>query len=826
MRKMRLTGITIILVVLNFIWIFWFSQPLKINALTTDDQNAIAEHPGGLNIKDYFTIDSFSYTKDFPFTVNSAKIAGNDDVLVLTDGPGKDVKGSYGAIWGNSSKLNYMNINEEQTISAWLYFGPDHNSDELYNGHGMTLTLQNDDRKTKSIGMGLQGLGAYGYDKHYNRITLGSITNRTPPSVEDILNTAIKNSMSLEFDTQRSDVNASIEDPATTTNGRSGMPITIAETMILGSGNGTYSLNGYDTASTRSINIPSVFPTNTALGARGTYGHIALTYPGIIDSYYKYPITDYDNTKRWKGYEEAPSMFHIDSTPANLIDDQNLEGRSLLWHHLTFKWIPHDENKATIKYSFNDKDIDGKENFNTKGNFFQRIDKEITVDPRIFNSTDGKILWGFTGANGYTPGVASKMVVFESIPAMATGNVEATITNLDNGKTVTEADNYVPHGANLELDYKVEFVKGRDNWKDISGKIQLPKHVNYPANKGILATIEYEDGTKEYVYSALGENDETIGAPLKKPLGNINGNTNNVAHVKIYGVATNDSDQEYHVDEEPAVFTGSNAIASTNSPSFIIGTPKDWTLNLAGGTELEVPYQPDESVVSLPTTLSYSDNHAIGEKDEFSYTLKISGVDKAYQVTKNVDPATGKLDLNLVDIVGEDFWNIFTENSTHTVTVTATDRDNISSNSIDYTINVVPNRLLSLEVSPNLEFKTITNFSQDKILNRINDYDVIVNSLKNPWTLSVASSKLTDNDGDIFNGGLIYNNKKEIFDLDEGYVKILSDKNSYGPQAVPINVADLWKSDTGLLLQQIGNNQAGKYDGTVFWQVGDYMENL
>lgn len=820
---------TIATTFLSFMYISNF-QVKTVDALTSEDNEALANHPGGLNIKEYFTIDDFSYVNEFPFKTNSAKIKGtNSDVLVLTDGEGTDVTGTVGAIWGNASQQNYLNINEEQTISAWLYFGPG-KTDELYNGHGMTLTLQNDSRKTKAIGMGLQGLGAYAYDKNYNIFSLSAIIN-TPASEEYLMNTAIKNSMALEFDTQRSDVNATIKEPATTTNGRSGMPITMEENSLLGSGNGTYSLNGYDTFDTRGSESPAVFPSDTRLGASGTYGHIALTYPGIIDSYKKYPITETDNKSRWKGYENARSMYHISSIDANLINDEDLDGNQLLWHHVTFKWIPHTyDDKATIKYSYNDKNVDGKENFNKTSFHFKRIDKEVIVDPKLFNAdTSGKILWGFTGANGHTEDVASKMVVFESIPAMASGQVSATVTNLDNGKIVTEQDNYVPHGANLEFNYQVEFMEGRENWKDIKGLINPPKHVNFTTytNPGdyrkIIATVEYEDGTKEYVYSGLDGYLEKIGTPLNQPLGNINGNVNRFANVKIYGTATNDTDKEYTVDPESAVYTGSNAIASTNTPEFIIGTPKTWTLNLVGGEEIDLPYKSEGTIVKLPTELSYSDDHEISEDDEFTYTINISGVDQTYTI---IDKTSGKLDLDLTDILGEEFWDIFQQDTTRTVTITASDRDNIKSNSIYYQINVVPNRLLTLEVTPDLEFQNITNFSLDPVLNRVTDYDVIVNSLKNPWTLSVSSTKLTSESGNGFNGNLIYVNEDKVDYLDGQLVPVASDINSYDPQAVPINIADRWENDTGLLLQQAGNNEAGKYTGTVSWQVGDYMGEI
>lgn len=793
-------------------------------ALTTYDNSAIADHPGGLNIQDYFVKDSFSYVKDFPFTKNSAKVGGNGDVLILTDGEGDDVKGTLGALWGDQNNLNYININERQTISAWLYFGPD-KSDELYNGHGMTLVLQNDNRKTQAIGMGLQGLGVYGYDKHKTSFFAGLATDRNPPTTDWILNTAIKNSMALEFDTQRSDVNGTPSDPANFTNGRTGYPITMSESLVLGTGSGTYSLNGYDTVNTASASAPAVFPDDTYLGASGTYGHIALTYPGIIDSYYKYPIRDGDNASQWKGYEEAPSIFHINSAKAQLINDYDENGDSILWHHITFEWIPHDyDDKATIKYSYNDKKVSGEENLNTTDRDFKRIDKEIIVNPDIFNAgADGKVLWGFTGANGHTNEVNSKLVVFESIPAMVTGQAEATIKNLDTGKTVTEQDKYVPHGSNLELNYRVEFVRGRENWQDIVGKIDLPEHVTYTKDGETTAVIEYENGSIETVNSAFDYFPNPLSAPIQEPLGNLNGNPNSYANVKIYGTAINETDTNITVDEQPAVFTGSNAIASTNTPEFIIGNKKSWNLNLAGGGEINLPFE-QESELSLPTTLSYTQGHPIQADDQFTYQIAITGQDKTYSLTSAVDQ-DGKLNLPLKEIIGDEFWEIFQEGTKQVVTITARDGDLIKSNPITFTINVIANRLLNLEVSDNLEFETITSYSEDDILNRVSDYDVIVNSLRNPWTLSVAASDLVNSNGGVFDGDLTYIDENSEQTIGDEVVDILSDTNAYEKNKA-VNISDGWNENSGILLRQYERNQGGQYRGLLTWQVGDYMKNL
>src|SRR5699024_6046577 len=143
------------------------------------------------------------------FRTNSATIQ-NTDTIKLTKGPGNDEKsskntilnyhdtnlGTYGAIWSKSSFL--WDLSQKQSISVWLSFG-EYNNSSLSNGEGITFTLQNDSRKTKAMGTGLQGLGAYGLDLTNVDTTL--IPTPTPATQDTTATTAIKNSVALEFDT-------------------------------------------------------------------------------------------------------------------------------------------------------------------------------------------------------------------------------------------------------------------------------------------------------------------------------------------------------------------------------------------------------------------------------------------------------------------------------------------------------------------------------------------------------------------------------------------------------------------------------------------------
>lgn len=102
-----------------------------------------------------------------------------------------------GAIWSNVDNGNYVNINNKQTLSCWLYFGPSqhiHSGDSF--GDGMAFVLQNPANGVSSfshngtkIGTG-ETLGVWGMD-----------TDKSVTSTQTIADTAIQDSWALEFDT-------------------------------------------------------------------------------------------------------------------------------------------------------------------------------------------------------------------------------------------------------------------------------------------------------------------------------------------------------------------------------------------------------------------------------------------------------------------------------------------------------------------------------------------------------------------------------------------------------------------------------------------------
>jgi len=194
------------------------NQTLSISAATnTNPQlNAMQEASDGLDkapsnlgldptlftrgdFSGYVNTGSTSVSKD----VNNANLvtAGNRTTAASYD-PFRAIrlnkyKNEAGAIWSNKSGNNYVDITKQQTLSAWLYFGPrQHITSGDGIGDGMALVLQNSPdglkafaRKGNNI-MGGENIGVWGIDND--------------PKISDpaqIAATAIQNSWALEFDT-------------------------------------------------------------------------------------------------------------------------------------------------------------------------------------------------------------------------------------------------------------------------------------------------------------------------------------------------------------------------------------------------------------------------------------------------------------------------------------------------------------------------------------------------------------------------------------------------------------------------------------------------
>lgn len=834
-------SVIIVLFVAILTLIFNFNIAFAVDSdLSTDDQNTVNSAPTGLLMSNYFTIKNptnNSSDSSFRFRSNSAFISDNNKVIVLAHGTStnsndnttglyavKDKTGSYGAAWSNLDNA-YFDPSKAQTISAWLSFGTG-NGDETLNGQGMALVLQNNTDGSTEMGAGQEGLGVYGYDKSTS--TLGSYSL---PSPSDVAKTAIQNSIALEFDTQRQDSVSLTSYP----------PTLYSMNLV----NAYYSTNNFETKNT-SVKPTSEFPDDTLLGAGGGFGHIAVTYPSDPNSY-AVTTTGYGlngGPSSFAPFEKGFSLFHIHRKEASLTNGTDANKNPISWHHLTFRWMPSADLKtATISYSYNDKNTDGS--INNK----DRINDNITVNMnQLGNITkDSKIYWGFTGANNnINSKVASKLVSVESIPDLVNASVKTTVTDKtlnkvmyddpDSGLAGDDTDRKVADGDQLELNYNLTYEDGREDWKDISAKIKLPKNITYNTDDGNIGTIKYTNGDSELIPASAITTDssglQTINYKFLQNLGDISAKSK-IADITINGTAVNDTKADISVEDQPAIFTGSNNIVSTSTPKFTIMYKKDWTLNLTNSMTdpITLLYQQDNATLNLDTKLNYtgktSPNFAANNKIHYQISLDDHNFTYQTTVSANSDTLSDQIPLRkIIEDAGLDFWTLFPNNSSQKITVTAIDDDGIVSNTATYTVKVEPNHLLEVSPDPSLQFKTVNYISPAEYIKRASNFDVNVTSYRNPWTLQVSATELTNGDAK-FNGDIVNKSSNGTTVLTNNNDTIASDDTSYDKETTT-SIASLnkWTTDTGLLLKKYGLSSSKQYSGTLTWTVMDYNDSL
>lgn len=735
-----------------------------------DESGAMSQIPDGLPISEFFSIKNplrpSVANGNYPYLYNSAKIASsNPRLLILAQGnyrnnDSSNRDGVYGAAWSNKNKENYFDISKKQTVSVWLYFGSG-NGSQIENGEGMSLVLQNDPRvdstgQSQALGAGFEGLGALGYDKSNYNQTTAFLSDVTLPTPEYVADTAVKNSIALNFDTDNNSASS-----ATGINAKGPVKLYTNKSLLFPAiFNSDYSLGAFDSVDTGDIygtKVSPNYPEYAALkagrpqtdfplrqgNAVGIFGSIALTYPG---NPLTYQLTNLYLTngdfKLFSNKGKAMAAIQAYPTTATLINGTDINKKNIYWHHVTFTWTPAkdangkptsdgmpvvDGTPAYINYDFNDKMPNGSTNTGNK--YYSRKSDSIPVDPRQFNlpAGDTKVYWGLTGSNSNDANVYSKLAVFESIPALATAKATASVIDTDiqdsTGKDLTITDDVatdpertVHNKDRLIFDYQLDFDEesSHQNWKNIISKIRLPiTNVDFDNS----ATITYKNDAGKTAVETLpllwgsGDNTDLISHQLEYHLGNYVDADNNPdqftsATIQFTGTANNTTASTITVPAKPATFSGSNAIESTSSPQFFI--------------------------------------------------------------------------------------------------------DNTTGNK----------KLLQLTVSNNLDFQNFNHITTHLLIPRADPFTLNVTSKLTPWMLQASTKGLFLNgNGQQFNGNLVYKETSSSLPLllTNTIQKIASDPTSYTNDHTD-DLTQNWNQDSGILLQPTKSiDQAGKYSGQLDW---------
>lgn len=801
------------------------TQTVYADLTDTTDKNVLQDAPDGIDISSYMSNTAPTVTAPHDiYTTNSGQIVdhsgkstGSGNIISLAND-----HNTYGSMWSTNKTFD---INKEQTISAWLYFGNGDGDTDAINSEGIAFVLQNDSKGIGALGAGLEGMGVYGYDaSNYNAL------NAVGASQSYIQKTAIQNSVALEFD---SSLNSFYKNK----------PINNSGQKFGFFSTGYYSLDGYDTPVGTSTSMTNTIanlglPSNSRYGAKGTYGHIALAYPGYADSYQSIDISGQSSS--YSPFSDGFVLIHVDPQTATLLDATDTDGSSIYWHHVTIKWHPAASDSTTghLEYIFNDIRKDGSENTNTTLGDFTKQTDTIPVDTTKLATTDGKVRWGFTAANGPSTDVATKLVALDSIPDLLYADASANIvdTTLSN-KTITSSstDKTVASGDSLKLNYALNYQHGNVSWQNIATKIKIPDNVTTQTDtSGNIGYITYGDSAKTTEgFTADELNSGYLAHTLAKNLGTQDDAIATTASITINAKA-NSVTSDTKVAAAAAIFTGSNEITTTSTPAFTIKAPASYTLKLANtnsSSDLNLLYKSDNATLNLPTELTYSDSHSFGDSTTGTNIIyQVTAGGKTYTVGSDASGTAFDQTIDLKSLINDDdaFWKLFTVDSTNQVTVKAIDQANgLVSNTITYNVKTMANKSLSMTVSNNLKFKDINYSDATQYLTRKNDFDLSVTSLREPWRLNVTTNGLYL-DGKTLNSNmaLVYrkNSSADYQTLSSTPTTIDQDNTSHETSYTD-DISDNWKTHTGLLLEQLGTSQAGQYTGTLTWEVSDVLNN-
>ncbi|MGQ4559574.1 lectin-like domain-containing protein [Levilactobacillus hammesii] len=718
-------------------------------------ENALGTTPQGIRLSEYFEVGTVQgEQKD----KNQAKVIDsknektkNTQVVKLTDGANQ-----VGSIW--STEDNLFDLDHEQTISMWLYFGNrgkpvtgEENEDKNTAGDGMAFVLQNDPRKTAAVTemnrWTIRGetLGVWGLDK-------GSVsTDEDSTVLKQLATSAIQRSWALEFDTH---LNAK---------------------------------RNYDDLT----GLGDSFDSDTGAGML-LYPHIASNYPAEPTSYTRNRVFHtasgsdgmLNNHNDWRSY--------ISLNHEGLIQGKNFAFLSNgAWHHLTLRYVPQvDGNPETgqMTYTFNDKDV-------ITGAPQDGESRTVTIDKKKIVANEAtsekkparSARWGFTGATGMN--YENNLVVFDQIPDLVDVSAQAEMMNLSQNKQIHEGDTVEEHDQ-VQLNYSVQYNNGRSDWHDVVASLKLPRQIHY-----LSGTISCR-GEESLPISPAELSQNTLTKKLKTFTAD-----HNQVEISLKGEVTEGAGAVTTVPTTTSNFNGTEAVAEATIPGFRVIPVKYLTLHLDGDGTQTV----DE-----------------GDSVKLSGSVQVKGetvTPSDLRLHVAVGDTETNFQLDDQKPLGQLNWelpaNLFTSDKNDArVWVT----DSLGHQSEKVPLTVLVGRLKVKNVTPNISFKGhLTGYLQT--LPRQEPFSLTIEDTRrscHDWHLDATASPLVREDQRHLAGQLVYVDHHKTKPLLNSEAQRIMNSDADHVQRETQLTAGLKE---GLLLRVDSDAVRGDYTGSITWML-------
>ncbi|APX72279.1 hypothetical protein M5C72_03830 [Companilactobacillus allii] len=270
-------------------------------------------------------------------------------------------------------------------------------------------------------------------------------------------------------------------------------------------------------------------------------------------------------------------------------------------------------------------------------------------------------------------------------------------------------------------------------------------------------------------------------------------------------------------DNTVSVYLTDSALHTSedNPLTYNINVPK--TAPVLSTDNTDITALQSDGKTNLPGSVTYDGTYKFNDSD-LTWHMSVAGADKG----------SSDIQSSHEDVTSSDFTQTFNlsdvglntvSDTPYVVTAYVTDPYGRQSNTVTYNVKVI-DRTVSVNPDPTLSFNTINTSEADRVVKRSGGWNIMVHSVKSSWDLTANSSEFTktvNNETTKLGANLIFTNKDGVSQsmMDQ---PILLDSND-DQDSEDVNVAGDWSADTGILLNVLPNPSAGKYNGTITWNI-------
>lgn len=508
--------------------------------------------------------------------------------------------------------------------------------------------------------------------------------------------------------------------------------------------------------------------------------HLAYNYPGEASTY--------QMVKASQLLPIPASGYYATQTHEGAITGDYTLLANGAWHHLTLDW---NADQQQMTYTFNDKDPATGQG---QPGMSQTADIDLAkIDP----DKTGQVRWGFTGATGDS--YENNLVVMEKIPGLVNAKATTTLTDLDTKQTVGNGD--VLKGTHkFQLDYQLTYRDGKQSWKDVAAKIQLPTDLTYDDT----ATIQYQNGQTTSV-SLADMTDNQVALTLTEALNAENA----TATISFTGQAA-DLKAATTVAADTSHFTAVNGVVTADTPSFTVTPTLELNLFSLSGSSTQIEAGEDATFKGLVVIPEGVNLH----NTDMTVHPTLNGQAQAdFVMAAGDDNSSGRFNYT----VKADQLKA----GTNTLTLTVTDPYDNVSNRVTYTITV-PGQLLFQDVSPHSTFEDTNLTGKTQTVKRTKDWQVKILDTREAgaqWSLQVTGTKFTTADGRELAGDLYYYDSDQKSVVTTTPMTVMSGTSSANDDVT--DVVGGWDDEAGLVLSVNGDAVQGQYEATITWTLNN-----